>query len=201
MANTWLTIPCAPNYEIDSYLRVRVKKTGQLLKLQVVPRRRSYYSLRDKSHPYTIKRSPRTLRAQAEEAVKPKTSFVPIPSLGGKYEINIHGKVRNAFSKLIIKPFEGRVVVFDGKKYTNRSVKDLLWEVHGKEYRPRLRACPCVASTSCFRKKFPTLAACAQFIAPQVYRTVGTVREHLHKREQNVFGFDITYLPRKEYSS
>lgn len=198
MSTTWLTIPCAPNYEIDSYLRVRVKKTGQLLKLQVVPHRRSYYSLYDKSHPYTIKRAPKTLLAQALEAVKPKNSFEPIPSLGGKYEINIHGKVRNSFSKLLIKPFDGYVVLFNGKKYTSRSVKSLLWEVHGKEYRRTHQPCPCVASAACFSRKFPHLKACAEFIAPRVNRKVGTVRDYLYRREPNVFGYDITYLPRKE---
>lgn len=190
----FLTIPDAPEYEINSQLICRNKKTGQQLTLQVISKRRTYYSLRPKGQKHTLKRSPKSLRAQAVDAVTDST-FEPIPSLNNRYEINITGIVRNAQTKIRLKPKRNTVEIHTSKDgYFRRSIADLLWEVHGKIIKRRFRPVPCAVENAHKKFFFPNMVAAAKFLAPKIYLTAGAIEQHLNRRESEIYGWKITYL-------
>lgn len=201
MRDNFLTIPCAPNYEINSDLVCRNKKTGKILTLFKNSHNDGvYYSLRNSAvTKFTIKRSPQHLRQQAVAATKVET-FEPIPSLHNYYEINPKGTVRNAETKQILKPAQKGIelLLFDReeKKIKHRSIADLLWEVFGRIPKPR-QACrvPCSAENNHGKFFFPNLAACAKFLAPKVYLSPLTVESYLNERRQSLYGWTISYFP------
>ena len=192
-----MPIPDAPNYEINSDLICRNIKTKQPLTLQTRKNKAPYYSLRNKDKTkFTIKRSPKLLRRQAVAAAQPNT-FEPIPSTAGKYEINNRGVVRNAKSKHVIKSkCNGALVCLQMSKhnFSSRSVKDLLWEVHGIIKPRRFRPRPCSAQNPNYGYfKFENMNDCASFLAQKIFFTRNTIYNHLVKREQNIFGWTINY--------
>ena len=201
MKDNFLTIPCAPNYEINSDLVCRNKKTGKILSLRKDNRHDSfYYTLYNSAvTKFTIKRSPQHLRQQAVNATKVET-FEPIPSLHNYYEINNRGTVRNAETKQIRKPAQKGIglLLFDRaeKKWKYRSIADLLWEVFGRIPKPK-KGCrvPCVAENNHGKFHFNNLFACAKFLAPKVYRSILTVESYLAKRCTSLYGWTISYFP------
>lgn len=197
MKENFLTIPDAPNYEINSQLVCRNKRTGKVLKLHVVPKRRIYYSLRPPGWKHTLKRSPKTLRRQTVEVAKPKLKFEPIPSLGGRYEIDTRGVVRNTATKQVLKrKGHGHCVEvhFGEGKYVMRAVVDLLWEVHGIIKPRRFRPAPCYAENIRGKRFFPHLKACARFLAPKCNRAVRTIYCYLCERRSLIGEWKITYV-------
>ncbi len=195
MKNDFLPVPDAPQYEINSQLICRNKQTGKILTAIRTEHNYSYYSLRYPNKRGTIKRAPKTLRAQALATVKAST-FAPIPSLGCRYEINSRGKVRNTRTKLIIKAKKNHSIMvrLSNGKYVNRAIKDLLWEVHGIIKKRRFRPCPCSAENSSGKFFFPHMKACACFLAKRIFCTVSLIYARLIRRENNIFGWIITYL-------
>lgn len=99
MRENFLTIPDAPDYEINSDLVVRNKTTGRVLK-PIVKDGNAYYRLTLGGAKF---RTAKTFRRQAVDAVG-NSIFEPIPSTGGRYEINNAGIVRNALTKKKLKP-------------------------------------------------------------------------------------------------
>ena len=198
MRDNFLTIPCAPNYEINSDLVCRNKKTGKILVLCKNSRHDGvYYSLRNSA--VTIKRSPKNLRRQAIAATKVET-FEPIPSLHNYYEINPKGTVRNAETKQICKPSHKGIglLLFDRaeKKFKYRSIADLLWEVFGHIPKPK-KGCrvPCAAENNHGKFHFNNLAACAKFLAPKIHLSPLTIESYLNERRQSLYGWTISYFP------
>ena len=196
MLENFLPIPDAPNYEINSQLICRNRRTKQILTLQVVPNRRTYYSLRVQGQKHPLKRSPKTLRAQAVEAANPKPFFEPIHSLGGKYEINPRGVVRNVRTKKIVKKnFRGTGInLYFAGKYIVRNIADLLWEAHGIISKQRFRPQPCSAEHSQGKFFFPNMNACARFLAPKLFFCVSRVAHKLNKRVPVIGEWKITYI-------
>ena len=189
---TWYTIPDAPNYEINSKLICRNKKTGKALAQCNHHSGGKYYSLRVTGQKITIKRSPKTLLAQARAAAQVDT-FEPIPSLDNRYEIGITGKVRNAKSKLPTKVHRGAIYIYHAGKYKTVSVNSLLWEVHGV-IKSMHMPCPCTAKNNSSRKFFESMKACARFIAERTRKRFITVYNLICKRKAEIFGWVITYL-------
>ena len=194
MIENFLTIPDAPNYEINSQLVCRNKKTGRVLKIFFSKKGSPYYSLRTTGKRTTFKRSPETLRRLA--AASAKSTFVPIPSLGGRYEINITGKVRNSRTKKIIKSkCNGKYYDFQiGGNYIGRATADLLWEVHGIIRERRFRPCPCSCENHQGKFFFQNMADCARFLSPKVFLGIRTVKNYLVRRDEAIEGWKITYL-------
>lgn len=201
MRDNFLTIPCAPNYEINSDFVCRNKTTGKIL--TPCPNSRHdgfYYSLRNSAvTKFTIKRSPQNLRRQAVAATK-IDSFEPIPSLHYYYEINKAGTVRNAETKQVCKPVQKGIglLLFDRaeKKFKYRSIADLLWEVFGRIPKKR-KGCriPCSAENSKGKFFFEHLAACAKFLAPKIHLSPLTIESYLNNRQQSLYGWTISYFP------
>lgn len=192
MRNDFLTIP-GTNYEINSELVCRNKKTGRLLT-----------AYKDKNKTWTFNlfvdgktksRSAKSWRRVAKAATMPDT-FIPIPSLNGRYEINYVGTVRNVKTKVILKPYSRcRSILFniDKKKFI-RAIADLLWEAHGKIIKRRFRPCPCSAESKSGKNFFDNLTQCAHFLAPKVFYAVGTVKDYLYRRDTFIGEWKITYL-------
>lgn len=201
MKDNFLTIPCAPNYEINSDLVCRNKKTGKILTPCPNSRHDSfYYSLRNSAvTKFTIKRSPQNLRRQAVAATK-IDSFEPIPSLHYYYEINTKGIVRNAETKQVCKPSHKGIglLLFDRaeKKFKYRSIDDLLWEVFGRIPKQKKGSrVPCSAENSKGKFFFDNLAACAKFLAPKIHLSPLTIESYLNHRQQSLYGWTISYFP------
>lgn len=192
MKDDWLTIPDAPNYEINSQLICRNKKTGHILKKSVRLDGAVLYQLT--SAPKVVIRSPKTLRAQAV-ATTLKQTYIPIPSLGGKYEINSSGTVRNAQTKCLLKKQDNAVLLFFNHQNLRRNIDELLWEVHGIIKKKRFsRTIPVAAENQHGKHFFPNMNACALFLAPKVFYTVNTVLTYLSSRKDFISDWKITYL-------
>ena len=192
---TWYTIPDAPNYEINSKLICRNKKTGYVLKKHKDKNGHPYYSLSTgKKH---ITRSPKYFFRRAKAAAQVDT-YEPIPSLDNKYEIDRRGHVRNVKTKLPIKAkCGGKCFCFQmsAREYVSRSLSDLLWEVHGKIIPRRFRPCPVFCEKYTGKFFFDNLRACARFLAPKIYLSWRTLaNDYLANRRTEIQGWHITYL-------
>lgn len=197
----FLPIPDTPNYEINSQLIMRNRKTKQILSLFSDYKNFKYYSLRVSWRSGTVKRSPKTFRRQAVAATK-KETFAPIPSLGGRYEINKQGVVRNTATKKNLKrKGHGKCVeVHAGQRiFIMRCVADLLWEVHGIIPKRRYRPQPCSIENAQGKISFPNLRACARFLAQKMYYAVHTVERWLCARLERIADWKISYPPREVY--
>lgn len=202
MKNDFLTIPDAPNYEINSKLVVRNKRTGYILKAS--PRiGKNFNTVTVCNNGKQIKRNVKTFRSQAVTAFKDSKLkhddwWQPIPSLNNLYEINPSGVLRNALTKHVLtvqtsSHFRGYVVTIDGKS-VSRSVKTLLWEAHGITH--KLPHCVPVATTiskGAERLYFPTFAELARFFVRSLNKKFDSVRRQLQKRPATIYGWNITY--------
>ena len=197
MRNDWLSIPDAPNYEINSQLICRNKKTGYILKKHLDKRKRFYYSVRRQGQK-AFCRSPQFLRRVAEAAIR-KDSFAPIPSLGGRYEINERGVVRNTATKKILKrKGHGKCVeIHAGQRiFIMRCVADLLWEVHGIILQRRFRPQPCTFENAHGKFSFPNLKAAARHIAKEISYSLSYVYKFFLDRKPQFDDWKISYPPR-----
>ena len=195
MIENFLTIPAAPNYEINRRLVCRNKKTGYVLKRHKDKNGSDYYSVRTPAGKIYC-RSPKFLWRVAKVAAKEDT-FEPIPSLGYRYEINTYGAVRNARTKQILKTKRnGKCISLQigTGKYFCRAIADLLWEVHGQIIKRRFRPQPCSAENSHGKYFFRTMKDCAHFLAPKLFLSVGVVNTRLNKRIESIGDWKITYL-------
>lgn len=185
----FLTIPDAPDYEINSKLVVRNKKTGRCLTPLIIYGNK-YYSI------FKVKgsRNAVTLRRQAVAATEVNTTFESIPSLNDRYEINCFGTVRNVRSKKILKPWNGAITFRDHGQTIHRRVTDLLWEVHGKIPSKIRKPISCTVADARGKKFFPHLKAAAAFIAKNYPRSINTVLHYLHQRRAEIYDWQITYF-------
>lgn len=202
MRDDFLTIPDAPNYEINSELICRNKKTGHVLKVHRSNRGYCSYNLYVDGTPIT--RSPLAFRRLALSDPTAAT-FAPIPSLDYRYEINRAGTVRNAKSKRIVKTtaHSKKSIVFRdaNRNFICRHIDELLWEVYGKKFKPYNPPCPCVAENNHRRFSFPSLHACARFLADKLFYTESHIARKLCKRPSVIGEWKISYPVSKGYPS
>ena len=194
MRDNFLTIPDAPNYEINSQLICRNKKTGHILKVFDACYR---LYLNGKK---MIKRSPKTLRQQAVDAVA-NSSFEPIPSLDYRYEIDRRGRVRNVHFKRIVAVKNGSVKGLFKGKCTSRAIKDLLWEAHGKILERRFKPVPVTIENDFGLWNFDSIKTCAQFLAEKFFYSSSWIRSKFRDRPSEIFGYKVTYRDNDFYFS
>lgn len=201
MRNNFLPIPDAPNYEINSQLICRNRRTKEILGINIDYKKFQYYSLRTHWRKGTVKRSPETFRAQAEAATK-NGKFEPIGSLNGQYEIDEKGTIRNAVTKRIIKTTRnGKIVNLRcNGVYASRAVADLLWEAHGIIVERRYRPQPCFIENAHGKIFFPYLRACARYLAPKIFYAVSTIAHWLGDRREQIGEWKISYPPREVHA-
>lgn len=202
MKNNFLTIPDAPDYEINSDLIVRKKSTGRILK--ATPRiGKNFSTVTLFNNSKVIKRNVETFRKQAVTAfkdskIKSDDWWQPIPSLNNRYEINPKGVLRNARSKQVLsmqncKGFHGYALRLNNKS-VRRTVKSLLWETHGITC--RLSVCPPIATTivkGAERLYFSTLADLSKFFVCTCNKKFDTVYRYIRRRPAAAYGWNITY--------
>ena len=132
-------------------------------------------------------------------------TFAPIPSLDYRYEINRVGTVRNAKTKRIVKTTsqsKNSIVFRDANRnFICRNIGELLWEVHGKKFKPYNPPCPCVAENNHRRFSFPSLRACARFLADKLFYTESHIAHKLCKRPSVIGEWKIIYPDFKGYPS
>ena len=199
MKKDFLTIPFAPNYEINSELIVRNKITGNFLK--------SYYAKANKNfvvHLYVgaerkrCIRSVKQLRKAAEINAK-GMDWVKVPSLNYLYEISKSGCLRNVRTKRVLK----LITRADGSAYyqavvngkvTSRSPIGLLWECHGimPKKKPQTPI-PVTIQKGAEKKYFPTMKECAEFLSKRVFLCTIYLRCILSRRESEIYGWNIKY--------
>ena len=202
MRNDFLTIPEAPNYEINSQFMVRNKKTGRIKK--------SYYKKNTNSlivklwvDGRPLWRSVYYLREQAVAAVKDAKIksddwWITVSSLNNLYEINPRGILRNTKTKHVLKKFTVKnyacyhVTINSVRKTVN--VKNLLWEVHGIIPSPS-KIKP--VSTTIFKNsrglKFSSLLDTARFLHKFGDKTLTALYKKLRQRVAEIYGWHIIY--------
>lgn len=189
MKEDFLTIPDAPNYEINSELICRNKKTRKLLKGCTLPRKNIYFRLNS-----LICRSATTLRAQAEAYISNEQWF-PVPSLNNKYEISQNGKLRNSKSKRILSPNERSYDVWIDHKQVTVTADKIFFEIFGTcRFLNRKRYFPCIVHVGEDKFFFPHFNEAAAFIAEKRFYTQDTVRRLLTKRCPAIYDFKISYF-------
>ena len=199
MRDNFLTIPDAPNYEINSQLICRNKFTKQILTLKHYDGRASYFlCVKDKNYP--IKRNPKTLRCQAVAAAQ-NDYFEPIPSLDYRYEIDRRGRVRNVHFKRIVAVKNGSVKVLFKGKCTSRAIKDLLWEAHGKILERRFKPVPVTIENDFGLWNFDSIKTCAQFLAEKFFYSSSWIRSKFRDRQSEICGYKVTYRDNDFYFS
>lgn len=184
----FLPIPDAPNYEVNSQFLVRNKKTGRILKTS-----RGKVFFRDGNK--AVSRLTVTLRHQAVAAAE-GGHWEPVPTLGYRYEINIHGKLRNAKTKKLLKVRYRSYydVCVDGKA-KRISIKNLLWETHGIiPTRHKRTPISIVAECNGVKMYFKTIAALAKYLAPKIFYAVSTLKTHFAARIKSLAGWTFTYI-------
>ena len=197
LKNDFLTIPDAPNYEINSELIIRNKKTGRILASYT--KGGCTVACPSATPCHRVWRSPKTFRSQALAAVKGTTWF-PVPSLNGSYEFSRNGYLRNAFSKRILKLFtKGNYKFFAvsvGGKHLCITLDSIRWEIFGVTP-PVSKSTPvsCSAFKDDLYKNFDSLSACARFLASVCFISCSSVRKWLWKRKPVVDGWKISYFP------
>lgn len=197
MKDDFLPIPDAPDYEINSELICRNSKTDHIMTPFLKKRNQNlYYSLFSQSNHVgrDIVRTAKTLRAQAVAAVTDST-FEPIPSLDGRYEVNNRGIIRNAKTKRIIKRDKDgflHVLTKDGRIGVHPNT--YLWEVHGSYRKPKRQKVKCSAENEWGKHFFDSLSACARFLASKVFLSFEAVKYYyLVHRKPEIYGWKITY--------
>lgn len=192
MKDDFLTIPDAPNYEINSKLICRNKKTGCIIKKSTM-NNILYYRLYGEDG-RLVTRTPKTFRQQAVAALNPE-EFLIVPSLGGSYEVNKKGNCRHVRSKTPLKLIRGSYHVFVDGKSMNISRTNLLWEVFGK-LPARLSGVPkpLICSKANRSVFFDTRSGAAYFLAQNCFYALSTCKLYLKQRKEFIGDWHVNYL-------
>ena len=187
MIENFLTIPDAPNYEVNSQLVVRNKKTGKILKLNTNGNSKVFrlYSKDGK----IISRSPKTYRLSA---LGDKQKFYPVPSTGNKYEISQKGTLRNAKTKCLLKLRKGSYVVYVDGKHKTLSKTTLLAEVFGTPMKNK--PVQVTLEKNGRRIFFDSMMDAARFLAPKYFYSVASIATYLQSRREIIFDWHVRYL-------
>ena len=198
MKDDFLTIPDAPNYEINSQLMVRNKKTGRLLKIRQddYKNKKGYYCLCIKGKPKSYKAETLRLLAVEFNSARLGEKWVKIPSLNYLYEMTPNGTLRNAKTKRITKKYLiGKQFYYHlsiNRKAVNRSLKKLLWETHGEIYIGRHKIAVTLTKNNQIYN-FDSLAAAGRFLTNRVHYAFSTISSFFTKRIAEICGWHITY--------
>lgn len=199
----WLTIPDAPNYEINGFFKVRNKKTGRILsKKKRVGKQNVVTTLF--ANGKQVKRDVKTFYRQAVlSALEDKFEWHRLQPPLTNYEINGFGAVRNARTKRAVKPIRIRGGVYYHLSVNDKTVhcnpNELLAEILGTPVIYKKNAVPVVLRKDKCSWYFKSIEKAAVFLSGKVYYCVDTIRKLLGKRQSEIYGYSVTYLG-KSYS-
>ncbi|MBQ7704495.1 MAG: hypothetical protein IJT73_03575 [Selenomonadaceae bacterium] len=193
--STYLTIPYAPNYEINGKLNVRNKKRGKKLKNQ-----KGVVNLFVNGK--KMVRSLRQLYMAAIDGyydVYDNNQWSPCSLLKGRYEINGKGELRNVKTKYKLKLGKDRryTVRIDGQQICIL-LQDLLLDVFGIIYK-KARNAPraVILRKDSFAQYFTSLNAAAHWLSNKIHYAPNTLRTYMSKKQKELFGWQIEYLGRR----
>lgn len=188
LRNDFLTIPDAPNYEINSELICRNKTTGRLLKPQMQAGAKYYRVYLGKDN--LIHRSAKNFYDSARLA---NAEWVPVPSLDYKYEFTPRGILRNRQSKRVIQLCDG--VFYIRNKHITKMISptSLLWECFGRIPTTSVKK-PVILSKGGSQIYFESIAATARFLAEKTFYSFSRMIDLLSEREKNIHGWNVNYL-------
>ena len=183
-------------YEINEKGVVRNSKTKHVL--NPVRENQFLFSINNKQ----VSRTRYSLKA---EAVEKEGTYLPIPSLENKYEVNGRGIVRNATTKkpLHTYKYNGTApfvsVKFKGK-YSHRYIQQLMWEVHG--VLPS-RVCFLLPVATTIQKgverySFESMKKCAKFLAAKERWSFSWTQKQLSKRMEFIYGWKVFYEKKEQ---
>ena len=201
MRNDFLTIPFAPNYEINSQFMVRNKKTGKFLKLRQRTancRAAKLYISRIGIRDFSVNGLRRKAVEAARDAALVKEDWwVPVPSLNGLYEISPAGVLRNVKTKRRLKKIvNGKYIYYYitiNKVKRSFKVADLLWECHGIIPKP-LQNIPVTVTRNVCSFDFDSLINAARFLVKHVDFAFETIRGKLSRRVTEIADWKISYF-------
>ena len=129
---------------------------------------------------------------------KYEARFQPIPSTGGKYEMTIHGKIRNVrtgfVKKLSVYNGVKQTTFFLNGKSTARTLNSLLFEVFGViPKHSRYEPIPVTLIKSNVRKSFPSIGKAIAFLAQQTSRNERGLWKYFCRRVTEIDGWQIRY--------
>ena len=179
-------------YEINKQGVVRNAKTKKLVK-QNKPNSYSLY-LNNKQSTHSVARL-------LAEVFEDEEKYLPIPSLDYKYEISNRGIVRNVRTKNCLRTYktkDGAEIVsvrINNTAYSQRTIQQLLWEVHGI-LPQKVFSAPAVEVTiqkGVKHYSFPSITQCAKYLAPIEQYSFSWIRSQLVERRKNIYGWTIFY--------
>lgn len=167
-----MTIPDAPDYEINSNLIIRQKSTGRIIKSK-------------KCRMNRWEKVP-SLQNRFELSIKGELRNV---------------KTKRRLKLINHNRFCGYVVGIDGRN-VNVTLRSLMFEIHGVEYYAHNAPIECYATKDGVGKKFETLAALAKFLAGKSGAKIESVSRYLRRkpRPQSYRGWKLSYAPRNEWT-
>lgn len=195
----FLTIPEAPNYEINGLLKVRNKTTGKLLKGWIEKKskaRHVFLTFKYKKYRGRIFRVDGLY--QKALAAWNRRDWYPIPMLGDRYELNYDWQVRNAKTGQILKP----TIAYGNLHYffrINGKLKNfLLSTLVNNAFRTGIKRKKRRVGVRIQREGkayfFYSLRACGKFLANHVAYTPDVIKNKLCKRPKELFGWLIKYF-------
>lgn len=193
----FLTIPDAPNYEINGYFKVRNKATGHVLTNQKRVNRPSVVTTVWHNNK-EIKRDVKTFYHQAAMAILFDEAWQPVPSLNNLYELNVEGRLRNAATKKLLKPvlvrnyLHYRVLV--DNKVCRKRVGALLEEVFGILSKRKTQPIPVILRKDGGAYYFKSIKAGAQFLQRKVFFCADWISKKMNKRCHEICGWQVQYL-------
>lgn len=199
----FLTIPDAPNYEVNSQLLVRNKTTGHILKTQKrIKQKRVMLTKKTKERTFV---NVKTCRINAvEAAMECGSKWIPIPSLNNAYEMSADGLLRNTRTKRIIKLNFIRgsffyIIKLNGKKIS-RAQKTLLWETHGITFKKHNAPIAVTLKKDGRVLHFDSKFQAARFLAKKYHFAVTTMQYYLRDYKAEICGWQVKYHPPEDLS-
>lgn len=196
MKDDFLTIPDCPNYEINSDLVVRNKKSGYVLSRVPHPKGKNLACHLVNANHKPQFRVVKTLRQQALAAhLDADGQWVPVASANNQYEIDKNGRLRNSKTKQLLTLRKGCYRLYFKKTFRSVSRRTLLWEVFGiaPPYGSRVHKA-CILSHDNQRLFFDDRISAARFLSKKHFYSANYIQQQLAARKPVICGWNVNYL-------
>lgn len=127
--------------------------------------------------------------------------YLPIPSANNRYEICKAGKVRNARTKKLLKPYKNNVYTLYLKKKCRikRTQAQLLWEVHGRLPKINIHPVPVTLRKDAQAFYFESKNKAAEFLRIHTNYSFDHMRTCLCEEYVLIAGWEVKYhIPKIE---
>lgn len=128
--------------------------------------------------------------------------WIPVPSLGYKYEVTTTGKLRNAETKKVLKKTSSTYYSLTiNQKFVFVTIANLLWEAHGILPTKKIkRNVPVTIQKDATFVCFPSIQKAVEYLSKVSFYSEKYIRDFLSKRVTEFSGWKITYPPPEDLS-